>query len=207
MQGEINMMTTQYYHSKTLTIAAVLLAILSQTGCQSMGQPMARSMGMIPMGSKQDIADADQLWAALKRANLVGSNAQKVTPYTGQPPHGAILETLTGNISLNGHSGLAIVKRNYGGPGVSIDSVDSNRAKYLKAVTVMYKREAGYDDETRNWFWAKYTPDGGLNTKSNMGMDIALAGRVAKGKPEGCISCHMGAPGGDYVFSGKINIR
>ena len=168
---------------------------------------MAQTMGMVPMGSKQDVADADQLWAALKRANLAGPRAQKGTPYKGQPPHGMILEVLTGNITVGGHTGLAIVKRNYGGPGVSTESVGSDPNKYLKAVTVMYKREKGYDDEDKNWFWAKYKPDGSLHVKPKMGMEIALAGRVAKGKPEGCISCHMGAPGGDYVFSDKISVR
>lgn len=201
------MRNTINFHRRALVIAALSLTLFSLIGCQSMGQPMARVMGMVPMGSKQDVADADQLWAALTRANLVGPNAKKATLYTGQPPHGAILETLTGDITVGGHTGLAIVKRNYGGPGVSNESVDSDRNKYLMAVTVMYKREAGYDNEDKNWFWAKYTPNGGLETMSKMGMDIALAGRVAKGKQEGCISCHMGAPGGDYVFSDKISIR
>ena len=125
----------------------------------------------------------------------------------GTPPHGKVLETLHKQITVNGHTGMAIVKRNYGGPDVSIGNVDANRAKYLKAVTVMYKREAGYDAEDKDWFWAKYTPDGGLHVKEKMGMKIRLAGRVAKGKPEGCISCHQGAPGGDFVFANDIQTR
>ena len=28
-----------------------------------------------------------------------------------------------------------------------------------------------------------------------------LVGRVAKGKPAGCIACHGGAPRGDFVFN------
>lgn len=192
---------------KTLAITALSLTLALVAGCQSMGQPMARGMGMIPMGSKQDIADADQLWTALKQAKLVGTNAKKATPYKGQPPHGKILEILSGDISVDGYVGFAIVKRNYGGPGVSTKSVGKNRNNYLKAITVMYKRESGYDDDNKNWFWAKYKPNGDLHVKPKMGMKIALAGRVAKGKPEGCISCHMGAPGGDYVFSNKISIK
>ena len=27
-----------------------------------------------------------------------------------------------------------------------------------------------------------------------------LAGKVAKGKPKGCIACHSAAPGGDFMF-------
>mgnify|MGYP005847786013 CR=1 FL=1 len=192
---------------KTLSIATVAVVLTSLAGCNSVGQPMARTMGMIPMGSDQDVADADQLWAALEKENLVGSNGQKVTPYKGVQPHGEILEFLHKNITVNGHTGLALVKRNYRGSDVSVENVDADRNKYLKGVTVMYKREDGYDNENKNWFWAKYTPDGGLHVKKQMGMHIAIAGRVAKGKDEGCISCHRAAQGGDYVFSNKISIR
>lgn len=201
------MRNTLIMHWRTLTIVTLLVAGISLAGCQSVGQPVARSMGMVPMGSKQDVADADKLWAALKRANLVGPTAMKKKPYKGQPPHGAVLETLSKNITVDGHTGLAIIKRNYGGPGVSISSVGKNRKQYLKAVTVMFKRKAGYDNDNKDWFWAKYKPNGGLHTKDNMGMKIALAGRVAKGKPKGCISCHKGAPGGDYVFASNISTR
>ena len=181
-----------------------VVSVLSLYGCQT----TMRSMGMgPPMGSSADVADSQALWSALLQAQLVGARAERSKPYMGTPPHGKVLEILHRQITVNGHTGLAIVKRNYGGPGVSISSVDANRTKYLKAVTVMYKREAGYDPEDKNWFWAKYTPDGGLHVKEKMGMKIKLAGRVAKGKPEGCISCHRGAPGGDFVFANSIQIQ
>ena len=70
-----------------------------------------------------------------------------------------------------------------------------------------YQRESGYDSDNEDWFWAKYMPDGSLAVKSKMGMKIRLAGRVAKGKSEGCIACHHGAPGGDYVFASDITVR
>jgi hypothetical protein len=69
-------------------------------------------------------------------------------------------------------------------------------AKYLKAVTVMLKRP-GYDPETMDWFWAKYKADGSLDTNP---AGMMLAGKVAKGKPKGCIACHTAAPGGDMMF-------
>jgi len=183
--------------------AALVVLGLVLGGCQS----MMRGMGMgPPMGSSEDIDDANQLWAALEKANLAGPRAVTLKPYKGMPPHGAVLEVTHRNLSVNGHRGIAIVKRNYGGPGVSVASVAANRGKFLKAVTVMYKREAGYDADNQDWFWAKYKPDGTLHVKEKMGMKIALAGRVAKGKPEGCIACHQGAPGGDYVFAKDITI-
>ncbi len=70
--------------------------------------------------------------------------------------------------------------------------------KYLKAITVMFKRERGYDADNRNWFWAKFKPDGSLD-KNPKG--VALAGRVMKGANKGCIACHKSAPGGDMVFN------
>ena len=72
------------------------------------------------------------------------------------------------------------------------------RNTWLKAVTVMFKRENGYDADNQNWFWAKYKPNGSLHSNPKK---MLLAGRVAKGKPAGCISCHRAAPGGDYLFN------
>ncbi len=184
-------------------LSALIVSGLVLAGCQS----MMRGMGMgPPMGSAEDIDDANRLWAALEQARLVGPGSVSLQPYKGTPPHGAVLEITHRTLSVNGHRGMAIVKRNYGGPGVSVQAVAADRAKYLKAVTVMYKREDGYDKDNKNWFWAKYKPDGSLHVKEKMGMEISLAGRVAKGKPEGCISCHRGAPGGDYVFAKDISI-
>lgn len=84
-------------------------------------------------------------------------------------------------------------------------SVKADPDKYPKGVTVMFKREAGYGLEDKDWFWAKDKPDGSLFTKEKMVMEIPLAGRIAKGKPEGCVSCHKGAPGGDFIFAQDIS--
>ena len=61
----------------------------------------------------------------------------------------------------------------------------------------MLQREAGYDDDNDNWFWAKYAPDGSVMANPK---GMKLAGRVAKGMPAGCISCHLSAEDGDYLF-------
>jgi len=58
----------------------------------------------------------------------------------------------------------------------------------------MFKREAGYDEENRDWFWAKYLPDGALDRNP---AGIELAGRVAKGMDAGCIACHTALGGED----------
>lgn len=62
----------------------------------------------------------------------------------------------------------------------------------------MYRREAGYDADNGNWFWAKYTPYGEVEQNTS---GVYLAGRVAKGATKGCIACHKSAPGNDMVFN------
>lgn len=150
-----------------------------------------------PFGGEEDVAYSKVLWKKLTKAGLAGDNAIHGTPYTGQAPHGAILDTLYGAVTVQRQTGAVIVKRNYGGEGVSKETVANDPAKYLKAVTVMYKRE-GYDPETQDWFWVKYKPDGSLHSNPK---GMMLAGKVAKGMPKGCIACHTAAPGGDFVFN------
>jgi hypothetical protein len=153
--------------------------------------------GAAPFGGPDDTAYADQLWRALVRANLAGRDSIVSTPYTGTHPHGAILDTMDGKLTVQGNTGVVIVKRNYGGEGVSKQNVANNPSAYLKAVTVMYKRK-GYDADNQDWFWAKFKPDGSLHTNPK---GMKLAGRVAKGMNKGCIACHSAAPGGDMVFN------
>lgn len=176
-------------------IFLVMLAAGLVTACESMTM---QSVDGMPFGGPSSVKYAEQLWAAMKGARLVGSGSIQGTPYTGQHPHGAILDTVDTTITVGGHTGAVIVKRNYGGPGVSKSAVANNPDKYLAAVTVMFKREAGYDGDNQDWFWAKYNPDGSLDMNPKK---MKLAGRVAKGASQGCIACHRAAPGGDYVFN------
>lgn len=150
-----------------------------------------------PFGGEDDTAYADRLWQAMAQSNLVGDGALMSSPYTGQHPHGAVLDTIYTSLRVGGNEDTLIVKRNYGGEGVSKQAVANDPGSYLKAVTVMYKRP-GYDPDNSNWFWAKYLPDGSLDTNPK---GMKLAGKVAKGMPKGCIACHSGAPGGDMVFT------
>lgn len=150
-----------------------------------------------PFATPEDINIAEALWERMHEEGWLGPDGIMSTPYTGQHPHGAILDTIEGSIELNGTRSHLIVKRNYGGEGVSKQAVANDPKKWLKAVTIMLKRD-GYDPDNADWFWAKYLVDGTLD-KNPKGMP--LAGRVAKGANEGCIACHRAAPGGDYIFN------
>ncbi len=182
---------------KTLLTArpALWLATAAVVG---LGAAVAAYAGSPPFGDPKSVKYADALWKKMERADFVGDGAIKTVPYEGQHPHGAVLETLYGEVSVKGHTGELIVKRNYGGEGVTNAKVANNRAKYLGAVTVMFKRGSGYDPENNNWFWVKYKPDGSLATNPK---GMKLAGRVAKGADKGCIACHSSQKDNDFQFN------
>ncbi len=167
-------------------------------GGQGMGQGTAPGNGPMqgkkmmtpPFGTAEDQKFAKELWSKLKAE---GYDKVHGHLYVGGPPHGQVREVVEGIVDGR----LVISKNNYYGKDITIDKVRANPGKYLKAVTVMVKRP-GYDPEDKDWFWIKYAPDGTV-MKNKKGM--ALAGRVAKGKPIGCISCHQSASGSDFVFS------
>ncbi len=161
--------------------------------------PMAGAWAqdMMDFGSEHDVGYAAMIWGAMEDTNLAGDNSIHTTPYEGTDPHGMMLETFYASATIDGHTGDLIVKRNYGPVGVSAEEVAMNPAQHLGAITVMFRREAGYDEENQNWFWAKFLPDGTLDQNA---MGAPLAGRVAKGMDEGCIACHTVA-GEDMVFT------
>lgn len=147
-------------------------------------------------GTDADKAYASDLWAVMEATNLVGDNAIMATPYEGGPPHGAMLETFYTKATVNGHTGDLVVKRNYGPEDVTAEEVLADPGKHLGAVTIMFRREAGYDADNQDWFWVKYLADGTLD-KTPTGVE--MAGRVVKGADAGCIACHSGVD--DYIFT------
>lgn len=151
---------------------------------------------MAPFGTPDDTAYAALIWEAMEAQKLAGEGAIQTYPYEGIAPHGMMLQTFYSTATINGHTGDLIVKRNYGPKGVSEDEVLMEPGKHLGAVTVMFRREAGFDADNQDWFWVKFLPDGSLD-KNPKGM--SLAGKVAKGAEKGCIACHSGED--DYVFT------
>jgi hypothetical protein len=55
-------------------------------------------------------------------------------------------------------------------------------------LTVMYKREQGYDPNNKNWWYGRLSPDGVPTNR-------AFVGRV-----DFCVACHAGAAKTDYVW-------
>lgn len=145
-------------------------------------------------GGDKDVAFGEALWQSLQQHKLVGSNAINVFPFSGNQPHGAIQQVLDTLVSVEGTSSRVIVKRNHGGKNISVKSVYADPFSNLKAVTVMFKREAGYDTQNLDWFWIKYTPQGKIE---NNPAGTPLAGRIGKNGSAGCLACHRAIGGAD----------
>jgi len=174
--------------------------------CQAL--PPGRSL---PMGSAADQAYARSLWRAMVAARMVGPHAIHHAPFVGAArPHGWILELAWGELEVAGHRGFAVVKMNYYGKDLTPARVARDRRRYLKAITVMYRRERGYDPDNQDWFWVKYRPDGRLFHQRMAGRTLAMAGHILAGPtPErtgGCLYCHRSAGGGDYIFYPEIPV-
>jgi hypothetical protein len=174
-------------NTKRLILGVMLSATELMSGCTPMKVKFER-----PFGSSSDVAYGDKLWKQLEEK---GYNSTPSVLFEGSTPHGQVVEVLEGKIDGK----TVLLKRNYRGEGITVEAVEKDRAAYLKAITVMAKREAGYDTEDQDWFYAQYKPDGSYVKK--MGM-IPIVGRVAKGiDNENCISCHMASPTGDFRFT------
>jgi len=159
-----------------------------------------------PFGTEVDGNYAKSLWQTMADQHLTGPKSKDLELFFGRAkPLGHILELASEMLTLDGHTGFVVVKRNCEEKGATVESVMANRKKYLTSYTVMFQREEGYDPDSINWFWAKYYPDGSLFKKKGK----KLAGRIAKGatpdETRGSLFCHSSAGGGDYFSIPKSN--
>ncbi|MGW8368195.1 MAG: cytochrome P460 family protein [Gammaproteobacteria bacterium] len=148
-----------------------------------------------PFGSEASVSFAKSLWEALTEARLVGEDVVRSHAWPCNEPHGAVLEQTETRLTVDGRTGTVIVKHNYMRPDGELTTgevMDSGWSDNLVAVTVMFKRESGYNSGAGDWFWAKYLADGSLDRTPQ---GTSMAGRV-----QGCIQCHSDADGDDYVF-------
>jgi hypothetical protein len=183
----------------TVLIAVLVAALLLPTlGLAEEKEETKKLKGMemvMPFGGEKDVAFAGALWTAMEGYHdwIMQSD---IMP--GGSPHGKFVRMYYNIVTVGGKPYHVVVKDNYGGEGVTLEMVKENPGGYLMAVTPMLQREPGYDADNSNWFWVKYGADGSID-KNDKGM--AMAGRVAKGMPMGCIACHANAAGGDYLFT------
>ncbi len=143
-------------------------------------------------GGPEDVKFSEQLWQAMAEARLVGKQSIIAMPYKGSV-HKTILITFDSTVHVGGRTGMVIVKKMYQGDEISAEKVVNDPTKNLKIVAVMFKREAGYDPNNKDWFYTKFNPDG-TSQKNKQGK--LMTGRAGK-----CIGCHQSAPGDDYVYS------
>jgi len=148
-----------------------------------------------PFGGEKDVEFAMDVWKAMKGYQdwVMVSDF-----YPGQSPHGKVLKLYYNVVNVDGKPYHTIVKDNFGGEDATVENVSMSPEEYLAAVTIMVQMDDGYDPENKNWFYAKYLPDGSLD-KNAKGMK--LAGRVAKGMNAGCIACHKSAKQNDFLFT------
>jgi hypothetical protein len=95
----------------------------------------------------------------------------------GRAPHGPLHKVYVNERALNSPKppvqyGAIQVKESY------------SKAEKLTAITVMYKVE-GYNAQGGDWFWAKYAPDGKVESS---------------GKLAGCIRCHGARAKNDFII-------
>lgn len=182
---------------RRLFFAALAAVLTTWAAGQLAAQEEAALSAEPPFGGDLDVTYAIKLWDEMRTARLVGPESIESRPYEGTEPHGAILVTLQTELEMDGNRGPVIVKKNYMGEGVSVQSVSDNPNLNLAAITIMYRREAGYDPDNQDWFWVKYGADGSVLANPR---GMRLAGRVSKNPEDACIACHRFAPGEDYVF-------
>lgn len=172
-------------------IFGALLACGAAAGCAGRDETAGDTAAAITPDTAVALAatpdtTAEALWAHLQRESYQSWALWpgKERRYKGQEPHGALLTTYVNGLAHDGLThgaaqmapGAIVVKENYG-PG-----------DQLMAITVMQKVQ-GYDPQHRDWFWAKYLPDG----------KVDAAGRVAA-----CYQCHDGAADHDGLWTLKI---
>lgn len=137
-----------------------------------------------PEGPELPDADGTALWSHLEDQAYEENWALwpgKGEKYEGNEPHGMLLTTYVNEIALDAlqdgattlPEGAIVVKENY--------MPDST----FVAITTMYKVD-GFNPDANDWFWLKNDPEGVIEVE---------------GAVDGCIGCHAGATGHDYLWT------
>ncbi|MEO1270254.1 MAG: hypothetical protein AAFX99_19370, partial [Myxococcota bacterium] len=143
-----------------------------------------------PFGSAEDVAQAEAIWGEIDETY----SGWALFPGTFEnwpsaAPHGERANIYVSTEFLSDPADppadATIVKENLDGEGE------------IAAWTIMRKID-GFNPDEDDWFWMKLLPDGSLDVN---GAGVPLAGAVGKGGDMGCIPCHAGAGGDDFLFT------
>ncbi len=148
-------------------------------------------------GRPVDNAFAEKVWKYMAENQLVGDERVRSHPFVGSRPHGSIQELIVTKAVIDGAAGRLIVKHNYGAQsGLTVKQVYAGApSEHYEALTIMFQREAGYDPDNNNWFWAEYNPDGSV---------LNFQGSDLSGRAPLCIACHTALGGADReILNGK----
>jgi len=183
-----------------LTVARAAAAARAQDRAP---ETMAEAEAMM-FGGADDVAYAQLLWEVLTADRMVGPDAVRSYPYEGLPPHGRLLEIYYTRATVNGHTGDLVLKRNYGPEEVTRNQIIADPQTHLDRITLMFRREAGWDPEMQDWFFAEYDADGTITETRN---GTPQAGAVGKNLNDGCAACHIAAAGNDFIFTANYPPR
>ena len=179
-----------------IAISISALVSLSLAGCGDDDEDEA------PFGTADEVSQAETLIAAAKGENydqlMNGWELfpGKINPTTSGAPHGNGFASIFVDSTFAGSSDKAnpdedsiIIKHN----------LKSESLTDLDSITVMVKMEAGFDTEHKDWFWAKLSPAGEVQSNPD---NIKLAGRIGstEGEKPGCIGCHS-QDANDYIVT------
>ena len=189
-------------HKGLILLMILLLSVMLVVSCGRKGKDMSEMGAEEAPAAEEAVSDADDM---AEMAAMPGADAGELwnfitetSPYTewsywpdyegyqpGKSPHGAILRVF---VDEHGMANIADDMKSSMDNGVVIVKENFMPDTTLAAITVMYKVE-GFNPEVGDWFWAKYSPDGTV---------------AASGTPAGCIGCHGGVAGNDYLFTGNV---
>lgn len=172
---------------RTLFISILFscFSLLFAQSCARYGEE--RPAALAPTRQEAPTADGKALWSYITEASPYKQYQfwpGKTPLYKGTVPHGALL-----NLYVNAKALTAVNTKSGAMPnGAILVKENYMPDQMLGAITVMYK-VAGYNPESGDWFWAKYSPKGEI---------------MAEGKDPMCIECHGMKKANDYLMTADI---
>jgi len=174
----------RYSMKKCLTAVFVLMAAYFILGCLSVANAIHETIPsetQIPLPGPEAVKLNEYI---TKHNPYTSWNLWpgKGKYYKGSEPHGSLL---TAFVNDNAYYSIRDKKMMSDGSLIVLENYSPD--KRLIAVTVMYKMK-GYNPQAGDWFWAKYSPGGKVETS---------------GKAKSCIECHATKKENDYIHDGK----